>query len=101
MYKASTGLLNKLSLSGRRWSSCTYFNLMTRTNLKINILNSLRYHSNIKHSSGIWVPIKCGTKRNQRKRNEINEMETKSTKTKRNRLVYEENERKKIKDKTK
>ena len=80
MYKASTGLLNKLSLLGRRWSSYTHFSLMTRTNIKINILNSLRYHSNIKHSSDIWVPIKCETKRNQRnqqkrnqrKQNEIN-----------------------------
>ena len=29
------------------------------------------------------VPIKCETKRNQRKRNEINEMKTKPTKAKR------------------
>ena len=51
------------------------------------------------------VPIKCETKRNQRKRNE-----TKSTKTKRNeinerkrnqRKQNEESGRKKIKDKTK
>ena len=84
MYKASTGLLNKLSLSGRRWSSCTHFNLMTRTNLKINILNSLRYHSNIKHSSGIWVPIKCETKRNQRKRNETKRNQRNGNEMKRN-----------------
>jgi hypothetical protein len=53
------------------------------------------------------VPIKCETKRNQRKRNEINEMKTKPTKAKRNQRKqneidwYEENGRKKIKDKTK
>ena len=47
------------------------------------------------------------TKRNQRKRNEINENETKSTKWKRNQRKqyeidwYEENGRKKIKDKMK
>lgn len=56
------------------------------------------------------APIKCETKRNQRKRNETKRNqrnETKPTKAKRNQLKqneidwYEENGRKKIKDKTK
>ena len=68
-----------------------------------NKLSEIRKKSNLACFRGFfWVPIKCETKRNEIKKNETKSKKWKRNQRKQNEIDwYEENGRKKIKDKTK